>query len=289
MKSQLLVITLILLISLSFPLSSSTVEPIYSVTFEEKGLPYGMNWSVSENGQVLTSTGNIVFHLPNGSYVFSVSPMSGYTANRYSFDITVNGSNVTETVYWGEVYYPVTFREIGLNSGTSWNVTAGSQTVSSTSQTLIFDLPNGTYQYSVPPVNGTLPSPSSGKIVITGSPLTVLLYFRIPVNITFLITGLSGGSYWSITIDNRTYGSTGTLIYVNIINGSYTYRVNLPFNYYASRPTGKVSGNSLVFVQANSFLPWEVLIAVIVIVDLFIIARIRKSRRASGRQRQQQP
>ncbi len=287
MKSHLLVIVLLLLISLSIPLSSSNPGQLYSVTFEEKGLPYGMNWSVTENGQVLTSTGNIIFHLANGSYVFTVSPIGGYTANRYSFNVTVAGDNITETVYWGEVYYPVTFREIGLNAGTLWNVTAGFQTVSSTSQTMVFELANGTYQYSIPPVNGTLPSPSSGRIVVSGSPLTVILYFRIPVNITFLVTGLSGGSYWSVTIDNRTYGSTEPFIYVSTLNGSYSYKVNLPFNYYASHPTGKVSGNTLVFVQANSFIPWEVLIAVIVIVDVFIVARIRKSRSASRKQQQQ--
>lgn len=287
MKIQLLLVVLLLLATVALPPSSSSSPALYTVVFEEKGLPYGMNWSVTEGGHTYSSTGSIVFNEPNGSYTFTVNPVSGYRANRYSYEVNVTGSNVTETVYWGEIYYPVTFRESGLNPGTPWEVKAANQVISSNSSTITFRVANGSYSYSASPMNTTLSSPDTGSFTVSGSPVIILIHFTIVVNMTFIISGLSGGSEWSVIIDNRTYQSTSPFIYVNIPNGSYSYRVQLPFNYYPSPSSGKVSGNKVVFVQANSYIGWEALIALIVIVDAFLVLRIRRTRRASRKQRQQ--
>ena len=287
MKLLLLVAAFLLISTATIPMSSSASPATFTVTFEEKGLPYGMNWTVGENGHSYTSTGNIVFYEPNGSYIFTVSPISGYKANKYFFDVNVTGSNLTEIVYWGAVYYPVTFKESGLNPGMTWNVTVAGQTLSSSTSAITFELTNGSYLYSVSPVNGSLSSPHSGTIDVNGTPVTLLLYFRIGVNMTFIVTGLPQGSYWSITLGNATYGSTSPIIYVDVANGSYLYQVHLPFNYYATHPSGRVSGNKIVYVDANSYILWEVLIALIVVVDAFLIIRIRRSRRASRKQQQQ--
>jgi hypothetical protein len=287
MKIQLLLVVLLLLATVAFPPSSSSSPALYTVVFEEKGLPYGMNWSVTEGGHTYSSTGSIVFNEPNGSYTFTVNPVSGYRANRYSYEVNVTGSNVTETVYWGEIYYPVTFRESGLNPGTPWEVNAANQVISSNSSAITFRVANGSYSYSASPMNTTLSSPDTGSFTVSGSPVIILIHFTIVVNMTFIISGLSGGSEWSVVIDNRTYQSTSPFIYVNIPNGSYSYRVQLPFNYYPSPSSGKVSGNKVVFVQANSYIGWEALIALIVIVDAFLVLRVRRTRRASRKQRQQ--
>ncbi|MEM3828676.1 MAG: hypothetical protein QXP36_05635, partial [Conexivisphaerales archaeon] len=194
MKFFAILLVFLLIFVTQIPASNSSPPALYTVTFEEKGLPSGMNWSVSEGGGTETSSGNILFHVQNGTYKFNVEPISGYRANSYSFNVTVSGKNVTEIVYWGAIYYTVKFVESGLNPGTEWNVTVGQQLKSSNSTTIVFYLQNGSYRYTIFPVNGTYPSLSSGNLTVSGSPVTVLTYFRVIVNITFLMTGLLGNS-----------------------------------------------------------------------------------------------
>jgi len=50
--------------------------------------------------------------------------------------------------------YSVTFTESGLPSGTSWSVTLNGNTESSTTNTISFSEPNGTYSYVVASVTG---------------------------------------------------------------------------------------------------------------------------------------
>ncbi|MEM0159954.1 MAG: hypothetical protein QW393_04325, partial [Candidatus Micrarchaeaceae archaeon] len=223
MKFLAIILVFLLIFVTQIPASNSSTPAFYTVTFEEKGLPSGMNWSVSEGGRTETSSGNILFHVQNGTYRFNVEPISGYRANAYSFNVTVSGSNVTEMVYWGAVYYTVKFVESGLNPGTEWNVSVGQQFKSSNSTTIVFYLQNGSYRYTIFPVKGTYPSLSSGNLTVSGLPVTILTYFRIMVNITFLITGLPGNSRWGVTINNTTYYSTSPVIYVNLMNGTYRY------------------------------------------------------------------
>lgn len=67
----------------------------YAVTFVESGLPAGTSWNVSIDGTLLSSTSaDIVFHEPDGSYLFSVGEISGYITNPEG-NVTVNGGPVT--------------------------------------------------------------------------------------------------------------------------------------------------------------------------------------------------
>ena len=268
-----------LLVVLSFPLSHSSTPQQYSVTFIEQGLPAGMNWSVSQGGKTIWSTGNIVFLEQNGSYTFKVNPIPGYSASKYIYEVNVSGRNVTETVYWSALYYKVTFIESGLSSGTPWNVSVNSELKTSVSNYIIFYLPNGSYSFVIPTVNGAIPSPSSGTFSVNGFPIAILVSYKVIVNITFLVTGLPSNEKWGVSINNTTYYSTSPFIYVNIENGSYTYRIIMPSNYYSSPSSGKVSGNEFVFVNAYSYLPWEILIVfIIVVTDVFLALRIMRTR-----------
>ncbi|MEM3905857.1 MAG: hypothetical protein QXZ17_03160 [Nitrososphaerota archaeon] len=281
MKFLAIIFVFLLIFITQIPTSNSSSPALYTVTFEEKGLPSGMNWFVSEGGRTETSSGNILFYVQNGTYRFNIQPISGYRANSYSFNVTVSGKNVTEIVYWGAVYYTVKFVESGLNPGTEWNVSVGQQFKSSDSNTIVFQLQNGSYHYIIFPVNGTYPSLSSGNLTVSGLPVTVLTYFRIMVNITFLIIGLPGNSRWGVTINNTTYYSTSPIIYVNIINGTYRYSVSVPFNYYSTPSSGIVTGNKVIILSASSYILWEALIAFILAINAFLVARIVRIRRAS--------
>ena len=80
--------------------------------------------------------------------------------------------------------YPVTFSESGLVTGTSWSVTLGGSTRSSTSSSIGFTEPNGTYAYTVGAVAGYTVSPPSGTVTVQGS--------AVPVPITFTPQAPSG-------------------------------------------------------------------------------------------------
>jgi len=62
--------------------------------------------------------------------------------------------------------YSVSFTQSGLPSGTSWNVTFNAETKSSTSDSIVFNVANGVYAFSITPPTGYEASPSSGSITV---------------------------------------------------------------------------------------------------------------------------
>lgn len=72
---------------------------VYNVTFTETGLPVGTSWSVTLNGNKLSSSlPNISFEVSKGTYAFTVSNESGYNVTPASGSLTVGGSALSETV-----------------------------------------------------------------------------------------------------------------------------------------------------------------------------------------------
>jgi YVTN family beta-propeller protein len=76
--------------------------------------------------------------------------------------------------------YSVTFTESGLPSGTTWSVTLNGTTESSTTDTITFSVPNGTYSYSIGSVSGYTASNLNGSVTVNGN--------NIPISITFSST-----------------------------------------------------------------------------------------------------
>ncbi len=71
----------------------------FPVQITETGLPYGTSWTVLVVLHAESSvTNEIVFNLPNGSYLLTVGVQPGYTADPESAKFLVNGSSVTLTV-----------------------------------------------------------------------------------------------------------------------------------------------------------------------------------------------
>ncbi|MEM3291003.1 MAG: hypothetical protein QW046_05755 [Candidatus Micrarchaeaceae archaeon] len=73
--------------------------------------------------------------------------------------------------------YTVSFTESGLPSGTSWSVTFNNQTQTSTTDSITFTAPNGTYEYRVLQSGAYVPSPVSGPITVNNAPVTVYVTF----------------------------------------------------------------------------------------------------------------
>jgi outer membrane protein assembly factor BamB len=66
----------------------------------------------------------------------------------------------------GEQKYSVVFTTSSLPPGTSWNVTLNAQTQSSTSDSIVFNVPNGVYNFSVTPPKGYAASPEVGSVTV---------------------------------------------------------------------------------------------------------------------------
>ena len=183
----------------------------YSVTFTETGLPSGTTWYVNlTNGQSFSSTtSTISFSEPNGTYSYTIATTDKtYSPSPYSSSFTVNGASVPVSIAFSKVQYTVKFTESGLPSGTTWyvNLTNG-QSFSSTTSTISFSEPNGTYSYTIGSVSGYTASPSSGSLTVSGSNATK--------TITFTVTSTS--SKPSGISSTELYGIIGAVVAVAII------------------------------------------------------------------------
>ncbi|MGC8580705.1 MAG: DUF7619 domain-containing protein, partial [bacterium] len=178
----------------------------------------GTSWSVTLNGAMeLSTTNTITFTEPNGTYSYSIGTASGYTASPSSGYIKVNGTNVNQEITFtqnGTKLYTITFTESGLPSGTSWSVTLNGATESSTTNTITFTEPNGTYSYSIGTVSGYTASPSSGYIKVNGTNVNQEITFnQIKLyTITFTESGLPTGTSWSVTLNGAMELSTTNTI-----------------------------------------------------------------------------
>jgi len=80
--------------------------------------------------------------------------------------ITLGGDNVPLTP---TPLYEVTFKEAGLPSGTTWSVTFGGLTGSSTGTSMSFWQLDGTYAYTVGGITGLTASPSIGAVIVNNA------------------------------------------------------------------------------------------------------------------------
>ncbi len=67
----------------------------YPVTFVESGLPAGTLWSISTSSTVSTRTSQLVLNASNGSYSYTVNPVSGYVASPGQGEFTIGGAPLT--------------------------------------------------------------------------------------------------------------------------------------------------------------------------------------------------
>ena len=152
--------------------------PQYPATFSESGLPSETGWWVNVTGQAAahSTTMSMTAYLPNGSYTYMVSTVDKmYQASGGTF--TVRGAAVSASVTFVQVTYRVTFYESGLPSGTNWSVTANGVTSYSTTYSIVFTEPNGTYAFSVVPVSGYTVAPSARNLTVQGSSVSQVVTF----------------------------------------------------------------------------------------------------------------
>ncbi len=138
--------------------------------------------------------------------------------------------------------YPVTFHELGLPRNATWSVSLNGSTVATSTASIAFDLPNGTYEFSIQEIGGYSLSPSGGTVQVNGTALEIWAEY-VPAPTTYLVQfieeGLPAGTSWSVTLNgSREVAASSAVISFSLPNGTYSYTVATVRGYSVSTRSG---------------------------------------------------
>lgn len=212
-------------------------QTTYPVSFDETGLPVNTSWGVSFAGTpVTTNSSSIRYDVPSGQYAFNVFAVPGYLPNVTGGEVNVTAGPVTVELYFATVSvgapFPIDFIESGLPaSHNPWSVRlrptspgANYTTFTTTGGSIVFNRPNGSYEFQVPTSSGYIPAPSSGPVLVNGSSVNLSIVFSpgphaLVVTLTAFPVAIDLGGQ-----TNLTAGETGgvppySLLYTNLPAG----------------------------------------------------------------------
>ena len=244
-----------------FIFGSTALSPDQNVTFSETGLPSGAIWSVSLTGTLSGATtaqtsnrSSMVFgvdsHFGYYNYTFAVSKVSGYAPTPGTgYDRATYSSSVNITFLPNGLYF-LTFSESGLPYGTGWSATVSGILSNSTSSSIRFTEPNGTYNFTIGPVPGWTASLTSGTVAINGTGANIpVVWTRVGLFLViFSETGLPNGTTWGFAISGGpTFSTAASSISFTEPNGTYTYAIQRETYWITAQPTGSftVAGASV--------------------------------------------
>jgi len=267
--------------------------PYFALKFSETGLPIGTGWSVALNettGTVwnFSKTAIIEFLVPNGSYPFFIGSVNGFTSNPTVGKVPVDQKNTTHDVAFTPLApstYNVWFNESGLPGGTLWWVYLNGVAGFSTTASVLFSEPNGTYAFQAASLPDYTTSPTAGSITVSGNHTARAMTFLPFPTVTFVESGLKSGTVWSVTLDGTTEFSSGSYLTFSIANGTYSFGVGTVSQYTASPSSGSVAvagGNQtrsiafspVVFLGLEPLLGYAVLSALITLLILIVVGLI---------------
>lgn len=240
-------------------------QDVYTVTFQEAGLPPDTPWSVVVDNVSLGGAALAIgCLLPGGAHDFRVAPLAGFVATPASGSLPISTTNVTVEINWTVQTFTLAFVPHGLPPTATWTVTVNGEAASSLGGTISFPEVSGTYAYAVTRVPGFRASPSIGSVEVPGRNQTVdVAWTAYTYPVLFAASGLPVGQAWSLAVESAGVwlNSTGTdpVVGLPLANGSFSYVVGAPPGYVAATPTGHdvVNGSGftvpLVFRGANGF------------------------------------
>ncbi|MGI0133208.1 MAG: hypothetical protein ACREDK_09035 [Thermoplasmata archaeon] len=231
----------------------SVIAGGFTVEFDETGLVPGTGWSVVFAGTLGASTASVLeFIALPASYSFQVPPLAGYTVSPSGGSATIGGTYLV-AVNFSAVTYPVTLSESGLVPGTIWSATIDGQPRSSTGSSIVIDLMNGTYSYTVSTVSNYTLTGGAGTVDVAGAQASIGATFT-PLTVTYPVTvnetGLAAGTTWSAIVAGVEKTTTGSSLTYSLPAGTYSYQVLPAAGYSASAlgGTASVSGAYLIVV-----------------------------------------
>ena len=231
-------------------------QTVWATTFVETGLPLGTLWNLTltstygTGGVVFgqTTSNTTVLNLVNSTYGY-VAAAVGYVASYAGLPGSTGGFLV-----WG---FPVTvvitftplsvwFTEAGLPGGTQWAVTLGAMLETTTTTSIVFLAPSGTYSYSIAAIaSGWTVSPSTGSTTVSGSSVSVPVLFTASsaptYSIYFTASGIFPGTSFSVSLNGGgavSSGGTSQIVVTNVpVGGPYSYVVTAPTDYTLTSST----------------------------------------------------
>ena len=217
------------------PLSSSTAAGGYFTvhftascltSFNETGLPKNTYWFVTYNGTTVSSNASVI-KVPsiNGTYAYSL-PFIGNSSCSYrpnpSSGNTIAGSRVSVSYSGG---CTTVFYENGLPPGSEWNLTYDNQSSASTSTSIQFVTPPGTFKYTVEnlTLNNCLYVAKNGSSELAAGSTLYLIFNQTRCYTTFTEGNLPSNTKWTLTYNNINYSSNKTSLELSTIPGTFNF------------------------------------------------------------------
>lgn len=136
---------------------------------------------------VSASTGQVVGAIRVGlqpeAAVYDPAAGSLFVANKASNTVTILSDGTQPS-------FATTFTAAGVPDGVAWSVTLDGLRVNSTNGTASFQLPDGTYSYSVAASDGCVATAPAGTSTVRGSPVSVQLRFTSGACVEWLGLGV---------------------------------------------------------------------------------------------------
>jgi phosphatidylinositol-3-phosphatase len=203
------------------------------------------NTSGNSSVTVTNRTGGFEFSLTNGTYALRATSPGWIPAGS---NVTVAGQSppeVTITLTQLRSTWAVAFTEVGLPPAIEWTVRVADLNLSSSNQSMVVQLSNGSYPYSVNSPTNLTASPGSGTVLVEGRNVTVPITFESPppprtYPVTFTPQGLAPATEWTVNLGNDSAKGLGTLDFT-VPNGTYDYTITQPANYTTNATTGAVT------------------------------------------------
>ena len=231
----------------------SVSSPLYDPYTLQQTVYYN-SWNLPEETDAAHAM-DVNGHQLHGSIVGTAYQGGNYWENS---NIATLAYNANGGIAYGGDYLPLVPGEFGVSFSASGDLpTAGwSVYVQSTSLrgftplTDPHNLMNGTYVYKVNTNSNYEAYPASGTFTVNGSGIKVDISFaHMTYPVTFVRSGISENTEWSLHIGNNDYSTTGEVMAVNLENGSYSYSASVNTNNQLAKATGSVlvSGDPLVY------------------------------------------
>ena len=241
---------------------SVTFTKAYYINFTETGLPTGDEWYIAVASQVIGNGNAETFYFPtatyclvavaNGTWAYSLgSSVTGYLPYPSGGNVTVSGKNVSvKTDFSTSVprgFYYLNFTESGIFPS-YWGVILNGVMQTSTTSTISFIEPNGTYSYSASSfVSGYKSSSANGTITVKGSNQSIKIGF-VPTHPTPRPIWAFAGAYLDFSeIEINSSGSVKSSVQFQIIS------VNDSEEAVELKITGLGSGESKSFYINSSW------------------------------------
>jgi len=233
-----------------------TYTQVYEVAFSEKGLPSGAAWTIYfDYAYNSSSSPNINFFVPNGSYTFEAYSVGSFVPTPSSGSLEVSGAPLAQLINFSsasEPTYAVTFTESGLPTGTNWSVEYNYYLEWTTGMTLNFTETNGSYYFTVGGAVGYGASPAYGTLNVSGAPAQQTIDFSVPSGlflVTFTESNLPTGATWYVNITGEpglvatVAPTTGHSVSISLANATYTFAAATSDKGWTTTAGGKLTVN----------------------------------------------